>query len=86
MHPNEKFPDPWLYDMDALIKDLDYVREFVLKIPLHNDTHLPTNAAIAALWDLREWQKRAQDGKTPPAAKRTRPARKVASIRGASAA
>ena len=101
MHPNENFPDPWLYDTDALIKDLDYVRELLLKIPLHNDTHLPTNTAISALWDLRErlfflaamqrekqreWGKRGQDTKAPAETTPAKPARKVTSIRRASAA
>ena len=50
----QKLPDPWLYDTDALIRDLDSVRELILRIPVHNDTVLPTNAAISAVWDLRE--------------------------------
>ena len=43
----QKLPDPWLYDTDALIADLDSVRELILRIPVHNNTVLPTNAAIA---------------------------------------
>ena len=49
-----KLPDPFLYDTQALIRDLDSVRELILRIPVHNDTVLPANAAIAAVWDLRE--------------------------------
>jgi len=73
----QKLPDPWLYETEALISDLDLVRELILKIPVHNDTVLPSNAAIATLWDLRErirwlavmrmqsqrrWQKKAERG------------------------
>jgi len=50
----QKLPDPFLYDTQALIRDLDSVRELILRIPVHNDTVLPANAAIAAVWDLRE--------------------------------
>ena len=50
----QKLPDPFLYNTQALIRDLDSVRELVLRIPVHNDTVLPANAAIAAVWDLRE--------------------------------
>lgn len=51
---NENLPDPWLYDTDALLRDLDFIRELVLKIPASQATYLPTNTAIEALWDLRE--------------------------------
>ena len=51
----QKLPDPWLYDTQALIADLDFVRELILKIPMaHNCMVVPSNAAIAAVWDLRE--------------------------------
>jgi hypothetical protein len=50
----QKLPDPFLYETEALIADLDSVRELILRIPVHNDTVLPTNAAIATVWDLRE--------------------------------
>ena len=75
----QKLPDPFLYNTQALIRDLDSVRELVLRIPVHNDTVLPSNAAISSLWDLRErirelavlrlqsqrhWQKKAEAGST----------------------
>jgi hypothetical protein len=53
-HPPEKFPDPWLFDTNALIRELDRVRELVLAIPIHNDTYGPTNTAVATLWEFRE--------------------------------
>ena len=30
------------------------MRELILRIPVHNDTVLPANDAIATVWDLRE--------------------------------
>ena len=72
-----KLPAPFLYDTEARIADLDLVRELILRIPVHNNTVLPSNAAISALWDLRErirelavlrlqsqrhWQKKAETG------------------------
>ncbi len=53
-HPPEKLPDPWLFDNDALLAELDRIRALVLAIPLHNDTFGPTNTAAYALWDLRD--------------------------------
>jgi hypothetical protein len=50
----QKLPDPFLYDTQALIRDLDSLRELILRIPVHNDTVLSANAAIGAVWDLRE--------------------------------
>jgi hypothetical protein len=72
-------PIPWLSDTTALVGDLDYVRELILKIPQRGDeTWLPVRTAIAALWELRQrlfeltamqkerqrqWQKRGHDAK-----------------------
>src|SRR5438874_8747 len=53
-HPTEKLPNPWLYDSECLLRDLDRLRELILLIPLHQDTFSPTNVAIAAIWDLRQ--------------------------------
>jgi hypothetical protein len=53
-HPPEKFPEPWLFENEALLAELDRVRALVLAIPLHNDTFGPTNTAVAALWELRD--------------------------------
>jgi len=52
--PPEKFPDPWLYDTAALLADLDNVRELILRIPLSNASFAPTNAAVTAVWELRD--------------------------------
>jgi hypothetical protein len=53
--PPETLPDPWLFDTEALIRELDRCRELVLLIPARtNEVHLASNTAIGALWSLRE--------------------------------
>ena len=44
--------NPWLIDTKAILRDLDYIRELILKIPLHADTYLPAQSAIDAIWNL----------------------------------
>ena len=53
-HPNEKFPDPWLFDTQALIAELDRVRELVLAIPVRAESFGAINTATLSIWDLRE--------------------------------
>jgi hypothetical protein len=75
IHPPERYPEPWLFDTEHLLRELDRVRELILQIPLHPDTFAPTNTAVAAIWELRDrlryllqlrtegqwsWQKKAQ--------------------------
>jgi len=87
----QKLPDPFLYDTHALISDLDSVRELILRIPIHNNTVLPANAAIAAVWDLRERLRelaalqaaRQRDWAKTHAPSAPKKARKVAAIHGA---
>jgi len=71
-----KMPDPFLFDSEALIRELDRCRELVLLIPARTqDVHFASNVAIGALWNLREqiryllalhregqreWQRRAE--------------------------
>ena len=93
-HPPERYPEPWLFDTEAMLKELDRVRELILQIPLHQDTFGPANTAVAAVWELRErlryllllrteglwsWQKRAAKHKPET---RERQARNVARIAG----
>ena len=53
--PPETLPEPWLFDTEALIRELNRCRELVLLIPARtNDVHLRQNTAIGALWTLRE--------------------------------
>src|SRR6202030_3201231 len=50
-----KFPDPWLFDSEALLRELDRCREMVLLIPApSHETHFAINNAISAIWNLRE--------------------------------
>ena len=51
----DKLPDPWLFDSEKLLRELDRCREMVLLIPPPtHETHFATNIAIDALWNLRE--------------------------------
>jgi hypothetical protein len=53
--PPEKLPDPWLFDSESLLRELDRCRELVLQIPVPDHaTHFGVNVAIDALWNLRE--------------------------------
>jgi len=53
----EAFPDPWLFDSQKLLCELDRCRELVIAIPNTNDrhaTHFAREIAITAIWNLRE--------------------------------
>jgi len=52
--PPTKLPSPWLYDSQCLLRDLDRIREAILRIPLHMDTHGPINDALSTAWDVRQ--------------------------------
>src|SRR5262245_14634376 len=49
-------PDPWLFDSEALIRELDRCRETVLQIPITNSnaTHFGIQIAVNAIWNLTE--------------------------------
>jgi hypothetical protein len=50
-----KLPDPWLFDSEQLLRELDRCREMVLLIPAPtNETHFAINNAVNAIWNLRE--------------------------------
>lgn len=52
---SEKLPDPWLFNSESLLRELDRCRELVLQIPATTHaTHFAINIAIAGLWHLRE--------------------------------
>jgi hypothetical protein len=53
--PPEKFPDPWLFDTEALLTQLDRCREIIMNIPITDaqSTHLGINRAVNAIWDLQ---------------------------------
>jgi len=54
--PPEKLPDPWLFDSESLLRELDRCRELVLDISIAHphQTHFDINIAVDALWNLRE--------------------------------
>lgn len=54
--PPEKLPDPWLFDSESLLRELDRCRELVLEIPITNAnaTHFGINVAVSAIWNLRD--------------------------------
>jgi hypothetical protein len=51
----EQLPDPWLFDSEALLRELDRCRQLVLQIPATtNDGHFASNIAIDAIWNLQK--------------------------------
>jgi hypothetical protein len=47
--------DPWLFDTQALIAELDRIRELNLRVPrVRNDQCAPWQSVTDALWRLRE--------------------------------
>ena len=54
-HLPEKLPDPWLFNSESLLRELDRCREMVLLIPTPTQaTYFAANVAIDALWNLRQ--------------------------------
>ena len=54
-HPPEKLPNPWLFDSEALLRELDRCRELVLEIPATTQAvHFASNIAIDAIWNLSQ--------------------------------
>lgn len=49
-------PDPWLFDSEALLNELDRCRELVMQIPITNAnaTHFGINVAVNAIWNLQQ--------------------------------
>jgi hypothetical protein len=54
--PVAKLPDPWLFDSEALLRELDRCRETVLQIPITNAnaTHFGIQLAVNAIYNLTE--------------------------------
>src|SRR5207253_7992053 len=51
----EQLPDPWLFDSEKLLCELDRCRELVLTIPAPtHEAHFAVNTAITAIWNLSE--------------------------------
>jgi hypothetical protein len=54
-NPPSRLPDPWLFDSEKLMHELDRCREKVLLIPTPtHESYFAANLAIDALWNLRE--------------------------------
>src|SRR5436190_15741490 len=54
---SQRLPDPWLFDSEALLRELDRCRELTLQIPTNGDcnaTHFSIQIAVYAQWNLRE--------------------------------
>jgi|ERR1051326_3686583 hypothetical protein len=54
--PTQHLPDPWLFDSEALLRELDRCRETVLQIPITNPnaTHFGIQLAVNAIYNLTE--------------------------------
>jgi hypothetical protein len=52
----DHLPDPWLFDSEALLRELDRCRETVLQIPITdpNATHFGIQLAVNAIYNLTE--------------------------------
>ena len=53
---SEHLPDPWLFDSEALLRELDRCRETVLQIPITNPnaTHFGIELAASAIWNFSQ--------------------------------
>jgi hypothetical protein len=52
---SETLPNPWLFDSEKLLREIDRCREMVLLIPAPtHETHFAVNIAVSAIWNLRE--------------------------------
>lgn len=52
-----KLPNPWLFDSESLLRELDRIRETALQVPTSGDanaTHFGLQLVINAAWTLRE--------------------------------
>jgi hypothetical protein len=51
----DQIPDPWLFDSNALLAELDRIRDLAMQIPPTFNAQIgPINTVINAIWDLRE--------------------------------
>jgi hypothetical protein len=52
----DKLPDPWLFDSEALLRELARCRETALQIPITNPnaTHFGIQLTVSSLWTLEE--------------------------------
>jgi hypothetical protein len=52
----KQLPDPWLFDTETLLRELDRCRELALQIPFSspNATHFGINIVVDAIWNLSQ--------------------------------
>jgi len=52
----DKLPDPWLFDSEALLRELDRCRSLVAQIAIDDPqaTHFTINIAVDAIWRLQQ--------------------------------
>jgi hypothetical protein len=52
----QHLPDPWLFDSEALLRELDRCREQILQIPITNPnaTHFGIQLAVNSAWNLSQ--------------------------------
>jgi hypothetical protein len=55
--PSTNLPDPWLFNSESLIREIDRIRETALQVPCNGDsnaTHFGLQQVINTAWTLRE--------------------------------
>jgi hypothetical protein len=54
--PTDKLPDPWLFDSEALLRELARCRETALQIPITNPnaTHFGIQLTVNAIYNVEE--------------------------------
>ena|SRR5438270_13157330 len=50
----EKMPDPWHFNSESLLRELDRIRGLIWQIPHRQENVLPIGTAIDAIWRLSE--------------------------------
>jgi hypothetical protein len=52
----EQMPNPWLLDLEVLLRQLERCRELIMQIPISTPsaTHLGIQTALDANWDLQQ--------------------------------
>jgi hypothetical protein len=56
MDVKPQLPDPWLFDSEALLRELERCKEIVMQIPITNPnaTHFGIQLAVNAIYNLTE--------------------------------
>jgi uncharacterized protein YjcR len=54
VHRPNKLPDPWMFDSNALLKELERIRHLMLSIPISQKNLSSINTVIDGMWRLEE--------------------------------